>query len=1183
MNELSALVIATLIEISCEKFLILKVSVLSMPKESKVLLYADHGDNPRVNDIVQWLFYDPLIISQARLKVDVKKSIDCKGVVAYPNLSEKVLSNYDLVVIPQGDLQHIKQEYLPSIISYLEDGGALFVVQPTMDDFDEFSDELGRAIGVRYEGWIEDTSYFSVITDNPLARILGLSVGEIAYPHRDFWGHMKFSLIDAQAITRLESNSDPDLIISNKYKIAIFATDVFDDLLHYRHHPEYDRYRENLFYLVINVLQHLLGLSSITNPLPRHLRRWSNFFWAYAVGKNFVHCTYKEFKDKVSWDEIKHYFEKSEEELLKAAKNVVNGNFDKAWREYCSAVRCLSECMKKITKVRRYILRGWHGGILFDEFTPNGGLLGYAEFCWSDWTVRWMMQQLDWISLVEGRRVSEICGQVWEILAKYYPEEIKRIREALKKGLLEQVGGLYSYSYLLIFSPESNIRQFKYGLKAIKDVLGTDVVTYHVACDHFAFHPQLPQILKGFGFKYATLRCGHPGQIRAIHGEKIYWQGLNGTVIEAIPTYSDVRKEKVDVVWSPRQIRDAEKAGYKTILIGEAIDATMRFPFAEKEHTILNSIASIIGKMSTFKEYFEETPKPTKTIYFSVDDLYGKPDFWSGFGIINKSHHLHRRAEVSLLIAERFETIAYLLDAPSLERFLEQAWKKLLIAQDHFLYGGCGPYEGQYTGSFYIGRFPNYQGPMMLPSGHEKIEELLNECYKIAIDVLGKSLRHISSKIKTGIPSESTNYIPIIVFNPLIWERKDVVPIKLSFPKGKVHSFSIFDGEKYVPYQILKESRYEDNSIKDIELLLIAKVPAFGYRTYYLKCNEKDTTSPSIANIAASGLRIENKYYVLELEPHSGCIKSIYDKELGLEIIDEMIGRGNEIVASPSISSQNQKAQIDILERGPIRATLRIKGHLDKYPYECLISLYNDIKRIDFTLQIDYGKGASFGINREVKTNLRVNFPLKIGKNRNVKVYIDQPFGVYETKMPQRHEVQVSANFVDIQDDKYGVLFVHRSTPGFYYDGKNFSIILADAYPPISGIQKYCYCMHTHNSKCPNSYLLKMAEEFNYPLIYTIADVHDGVLPSEKSFFVIDKSNIMLSAIFHEVDKVYVRVYEIDGLPTRVKMKIPEVFSKAHMVELSGNVVKELQISNGSISFYVNPFQITTIALRRKK
>jgi hypothetical protein len=61
----------------------------------------------------------------------------------------------------------------------------------------------------------------------------------------------------------------------------------------------------------------------------------------------------------------------------------------------------------------------------------------------------------------------------------------------------------------------------------------------------------------------------------------------------------------------------------------------------------------------------------------------------------------------------------------------------------------------------------------------------------------------------------------------------------------------------------------------------VTDIPPFGYKTvklseFVLECSEEETSNPPV---------VENKYYKLEFAPN-GAIASIYDKELGRELLD---------------------------------------------------------------------------------------------------------------------------------------------------------------------------------------------------------------------------------------------------------------------------------------------------------
>ena len=68
-------------------------------------------------------------------------------------------------------------------------------------------------------------------------------------------------------------------------------------------------------------------------------------------------------------------------------------------------------------------------------------------------------------------------------------------------------------------------------------------------------------------------------------------------------------------------------------------------------------------------------------------------------------------------------------------------------------------------------------------------------------------------------------------------------------------------------------------------LVFVARdVPALGYRTYRLV---PAAERPAFASSLQVGEHwLENRFYRVELDPHSGAVASIFDKELGREWVD---------------------------------------------------------------------------------------------------------------------------------------------------------------------------------------------------------------------------------------------------------------------------------------------------------
>jgi hypothetical protein len=130
-----------------------------------------------------------------------------------------------------------------------------------------------------------------------------------------------------------------------------------------------------------------------------------------------------------------------------------------------------------------------------------------------------------------------------EDLAKRCPELASRLRRLVTEGRISFVNGTYSQPHLHILSLESIIRQFEYGLKAIRDITGYEVTCY--ASQEPGFSQLLPQVLRAFGYQTATTPAfpfgmhimkgvlqHWSGRWGWVHGNDIVdWESLDGTTI----------------------------------------------------------------------------------------------------------------------------------------------------------------------------------------------------------------------------------------------------------------------------------------------------------------------------------------------------------------------------------------------------------------------------------------------------------------------------------------------------------------------------------------------------------------------------------------------------------------------------------------------------------------------------
>jgi alpha-mannosidase len=133
-------------------------------------------------------------------------------------------------------------------------------------------------------------------------------------------------------------------------------------------------------------------------------------------------------------------------------------------------------------------------------------------------------------------------------------------------------------------------------------------------------------------------------------------------------------------------------------------------------------------------------------------------------------------------------------------------------------------------------------------------------------NILRSGMATLADSIAAGVDS-------LIVFNPLNWKRDGDVTIDLD--KG----MEIADRatKEPVPYVIL----HEGPNFREVEFRA-ADVPPVGYKVYELRAAH--TVPPAWQRTTST--TIESPFYRVELDPASGSIRSIYDKELNKELVD---------------------------------------------------------------------------------------------------------------------------------------------------------------------------------------------------------------------------------------------------------------------------------------------------------
>ncbi|MBN2163985.1 MAG: hypothetical protein JW713_13685, partial [Pontiellaceae bacterium] len=174
-----------------------------------------------------------------------------------------------------------------------------------------------------------------------------------------------------------------------------------------------------------------------------------------------------------------------------------------------------------------YFVDGYHGGI-------------YGHY--PMWQARFMV---DTLQENPGWKINlEIEPETWDVVKERDRANYEYFRDYYEQtgrhGRIEFVNPAYAQPYCYNISGESIIRQFSYGIaKTRAHFPSAAFLTY--SSEEPCFTAGLPQILKGFGFRYAVLRNPDTcwgGYTAGFGKDLVNWIGPDGTALLTVPRYA---------------------------------------------------------------------------------------------------------------------------------------------------------------------------------------------------------------------------------------------------------------------------------------------------------------------------------------------------------------------------------------------------------------------------------------------------------------------------------------------------------------------------------------------------------------------------------------------------------------------------------------------------------------------
>jgi len=752
--------------------------------------------------------------------------------------------------------------------------------------------------------------------------------------------------------------------------------------------------------------------------------------------------------------------------------------------------------------------------------------------------------------------------QLYDYVRQDYPELFEAVKQRVAEGRWEPIGGTWVEMDCNVSGAESLARQFLLGRTFFREHFGPDAESPVLWLpDVFGYAWNLPQLIKQAGLDYfMTTKIGW-NQYNRLPYDSLWWQGLDGT---RVLTHFICTPHGGDVHWISTYNGDASPT--------QIIGTWNTFQQKELQQELLTSIGYGDGGGGPTREMLENIrematfPATPRVRHASAGEFFRNMETTSGdrlptwngelyleyhrgtYTTHSRNKRANRKSEFLLHDAEFLAALAALLDTGY--RYptdtLRRAWELVCLNQFHDIIPGSS------IGPVYV----------------ESLEQYA-EVQEKAAAVRDAALSVIADKLSGDL----------LIVNPTAFVRDD-----LAFWPGHLAPGRRLQREDGDP--VLNQST------PDGVWIAAGELPPFSVTP--LSVVEGQAPAFKTGLTAASDL-LENDYLRVELD-RGGDVTRIYDKANQRELLpanaianqlqafeDRPVSFDAwdiDIFFDDKMWTADPATSVQVVEAGPLRATLEVRRRILHSDYVQRISLAYNSPRLDFDTTIDW---------RERCILLKAAFPVEVlSPVATCEIQwgnVQRPTHRNTSWDWARFET-CAQKWVDLSEGDYGVSLLNDCKYG--HDIRDnvmrISLLRGTTMPdPEADLGEHRFvCSLLPHAGTWGTATIAAAYALNDPLIVT-GGQRSGESPISnfQSLISADRPNIVVETVKQAEDGkgIIVRFYESQRQRGPVTLSTGFDLAEVWHTNLLEENQTALEPSGNRVTFSVRPYEIVTLRL----